>query len=559
MSYKSVLLFLCLTFILSIVATCGAIDDNEKAREKYMAAKKQCFEQKWNDAITLLEELLAEFPQGPYSDDALFWIGYCMEKIPDQQMNAFYAFEKLIKNHPSSPWIDDAIVHQISLAELFIRNGSEQFRSFLHEKLYSEMADVRSRAALSLGKLGDKEALSVLKELRDDEDLGPKASELIPILEQKTKGLATDSSGEELQLTFKNKRPTPEELNARKDILFFSNKKYEQYRSMLKDDDDWSREELFDFALWHILETDDYEEYRTLSNEYDKKEWARKFWKKRDPTPTTEENELYNEFERRVQFARAHFSDYWKDQQFKYLQDQFIRPGEYHAPWDARGELYIKYGEPDMRSVSGWHREEWIYYRYKVDFLVKQYMTNIYGNAIGAGELTLKTHDTFNVPYHSGSQWSSLFEKDESVHMNNTVNSYLQAQFIYNNNIRYEYDYQAEPIDVFEMMIDKDMSQKEKMVVLRYRFPVDEFNLQKINGLYRLKYSERFVVFNQDLREVKVNERTVELNNISSDDEKHEEIIKIDLAPGQYTLHLKIKDLQSNKLGIYSKEFTIRY
>jgi hypothetical protein len=419
------------------------------------------------------------------------------------------------------------------------------------------MPEIRNRAALSLGRLGDKQALSVLKELKNDEDFGTKASELVAILEQRSESLTTDSSDADLQVTFRDERPIPEELSVGDGILFFSSKKYEQYRSMLKKADDWSEKELYDFALWHIVDTDNFEEYRTLSNEYDKKEWFRKFWKSRDPTPTTDENELYREFERRVQFARAHFSDYWNNQQFDYLKDQFIRQGQYHAPWDARGELYIKYGEPDIRSVSGWHREEWIYYRYNVDFLVKQYMTNIYGNAIGAGELTLKIHTTFNSPYRSGSQWSRLFEKDESVHMSNKINSYLEAQFIHNHNIRYEHDYQAEPIDDFEMMIDKEMSMKERRVILRYRFPVDEFKLQKVKNLYHLKYQERFVVLNQDLREVKENEETIELSNITDDDQEHEELIKLDLAPGQYTLHLQIKDLQSKKLGIYSQKFTI--
>ena len=48
---------------------------------------------------------------------------------------------------------------------------------------------------------------------------------------------------------------------------------------MLKKDNSWTREELHEFALWHILDTDIFDEYNALLNEYDKKEWVRKYWK----------------------------------------------------------------------------------------------------------------------------------------------------------------------------------------------------------------------------------------------------------------------------------------
>ena len=164
--------------------------------------------------------------------------------------------------------------------------------------------------------------------------------------------------------------------------------RYNQYKSMLRKDNNWTKEEITDFALWHIIDTDKFQEYIVLSNEYDKKEWVRKFWKLKDPTPTTEENETESEFERRILYSRSHFAALWNYSHMKYLPDQHLRYGWDHAPWDARGELYVKYGEPDIRTVEGWHTEEWQYSKYGVDFLVKQYMTNIYGNAISGGDLS---------------------------------------------------------------------------------------------------------------------------------------------------------------------------
>ncbi|OGG46783.1 MAG: hypothetical protein A3F84_12530 [Candidatus Handelsmanbacteria bacterium RIFCSPLOWO2_12_FULL_64_10] len=62
-------------------------------------------------------------------------------------------------------------------------------------------------------------------------------------------------------------------------------------------------------------------------------DFIERFWKRRDPTPTTPVNERLVEHYRRVYHARRRFS-------------------EGAQPWDRRGEVYIRYGEPDHRSRS---------------------------------------------------------------------------------------------------------------------------------------------------------------------------------------------------------------
>ena len=56
----------------------------------------------------------------------------------------------------------------------------------------------------------------------------------------------------------------------------------------------------------------------------------RTFWNERDSNPATIENERLLEHYRRVMYARIHFSE-----------TQF--------PYDRRGEIYVRYGEPDDR------------------------------------------------------------------------------------------------------------------------------------------------------------------------------------------------------------------
>ena len=68
-------------------------------------------------------------------DDAFFWLAYCMEKKESESMQAFLAYDEMIREFPKSPWVDDAIVHQVGLAARFVESGKEEFRPFLHGEI----------------------------------------------------------------------------------------------------------------------------------------------------------------------------------------------------------------------------------------------------------------------------------------------------------------------------------------------------------------------------------------------------------------------------------------
>jgi GWxTD domain-containing protein len=71
------------------------------------------------------------------------------------------------------------------------------------------------------------------------------------------------------------------------------------------------------------------------------------FWKRRDPSPATEINEFKEQFEARVATALARYRTY-------------ARP----APWDRRGEVYIRLGPPDEIVDSSFEAfyEKWYYF-----------------------------------------------------------------------------------------------------------------------------------------------------------------------------------------------------
>ena len=90
-----------------------------------------------------------------------------------------------------------------------------------------------------------------------------------------------------------------------------------------------------------------------------KEAWVR-FWKRRDPTPDTDENEFKTEFFDRVRYANENFA--------------VLEPG-----WKSdRGRVYIQYGAPDQidqhaQNVDGPPYEVWIYDRLNRRFVFVDY------------------------------------------------------------------------------------------------------------------------------------------------------------------------------------------
>jgi GWxTD domain-containing protein len=66
----------------------------------------------------------------------------------------------------------------------------------------------------------------------------------------------------------------------------------------------------------------------------ERRDFLRVFWGRRDLDPLTEVNERLFEHYRRIWYSLQHF-------------------GRVKIPWDARGKVYVRYGEPEYRSRSG--------------------------------------------------------------------------------------------------------------------------------------------------------------------------------------------------------------
>ena len=103
---------------------------------------------------------------------------------------------------------------------------------------------------------------------------------------------------------------------------------FEEYIATLPENERVLYRDLSQVAL-----PDDLEIYRDASTEK-RAELTDRFWRRVDPSPLTKANERLIEHYRRVAHARHQY-------------------GQGAFPWDDRGEVYVRFGEPDHTSKSG--------------------------------------------------------------------------------------------------------------------------------------------------------------------------------------------------------------
>ena len=110
-----------------------------------------------------------------------------------------------------------------------------------------------------------------------------------------------------------------------------------------------------------------YSEYKKLRGKEDSEKWntINKYWKDKDPSPETPENELLIELNERVRFSNKNFSILM------------------HGWRSDRGRIYIIYGEPHIVDESyqdsmGYHYQKWVYSNGKEFIFIDRAMSGDY-------------------------------------------------------------------------------------------------------------------------------------------------------------------------------------
>lgn len=60
------------------------------------------------NALTIFQQLVSDYPNSEYADNAQYYIGYINEKKLGYYIQALLEYQELINNYPDSPYVDDA-------------------------------------------------------------------------------------------------------------------------------------------------------------------------------------------------------------------------------------------------------------------------------------------------------------------------------------------------------------------------------------------------------------------------------------------------------------------
>jgi GWxTD domain-containing protein len=311
-----------------------------------------------------------------------------------------------------------------------------------------------------------------------------------------------------------------------------------------------------------LMSLKDQNKYANLTLE-DKGLFIKKFWKSKDPTPTTELNERYTEHFQRVKYARHNFSS-------------IVSPY-----YDDRGKIYVKYGPPDAKHIAqdyqdgakpneSWSYEQSVYKGLTFDFVKK-------------GPVYYQVHDLSEasptgIIGQSRDEWlARLYEERAGFtdSYNRFLNRYgpdLQKEISDFSHDRIIAESRAPSEIYFHMSMEKELpfvynfsqfkgSPDESLleIYLGVAYKNLKFN-ESMNHIYSPIYIT-MVVMDTNYNDIYRNSRNINVKANTIEETSGKLFIDLDsilLPPGDYNLALAMTNPSGNAKGEYQNPISIR-
>ncbi|MCX6566011.1 MAG: HEAT repeat domain-containing protein [Candidatus Aminicenantes bacterium] len=113
------------------------------AKALYEVAKKNIYDKSYEAAISQFNELAAQYAQSHYSQEALYWLGYSLDKyaatVADVKQGLYMRqaaiahLETLLKKYPANTWAKDAKILELQIAEELVRSGLGKYRQYIDQ------------------------------------------------------------------------------------------------------------------------------------------------------------------------------------------------------------------------------------------------------------------------------------------------------------------------------------------------------------------------------------------------------------------------------------------
>jgi len=161
--------------IIVIWLACLQAPAQAPADEKlFQDAKILIFDEKWEEAQQILEDLLADYPESPLVPQAVFYRAKCLAKQKGKQRKALRAYEDYLRlPDKNRSFVEESETSIIDLSFDLAAKGEKSYLSEIEERLESPNRVVSYYAALKLSQVSDKSvaarAIPVLKQLVNEE------------------------------------------------------------------------------------------------------------------------------------------------------------------------------------------------------------------------------------------------------------------------------------------------------------------------------------------------------------------------------------------------------
>jgi len=109
--------------------------------KSFLEAKDFIFDRAWARAVNAFQDFLKTYPAGRYGDEAGYWLAKAldglageertMERVLDRKSEAVEALNRLAKEYPKSPWLEEAQPFRKELLREIALIGGDRRQSFL--------------------------------------------------------------------------------------------------------------------------------------------------------------------------------------------------------------------------------------------------------------------------------------------------------------------------------------------------------------------------------------------------------------------------------------------
>ncbi len=323
-------------------------------------------------------------------------------------------------------------------------------------------------------------------------------------------------------------------------------------------------------GLRYVLNDHQKMDYLTTPTRKERDEWLIKFWKMNDPTPTTRKNERRLEHEQRVDSALERF-----------YSPEF--PG-----WDCRGEILIRFGEPDMiqevsdkvMSSAENPKEEFdfnmpgeLWHYYSLNMVVPFEEATLNGEHIyyldlatiedrEMTEFTRRFTKNGGGPAmyqvsegHSRLTESRTYSSSNLFRMNfastpELLNFYSNLE---NNRYAHSVDIKCDPLDCYFDITSFDGGNGKLRTEVNFEIHAEDLSYKITDTGFKTDFEVRVKVFDMDMKEIVSGEDSIEIElPILPQPDSHwllpaQCILTLD--PGYYRFGLEISDLRNHKHG----------